>query len=308
MFILSSALFKGSGTVLYRSDNHILVLTAYHNLYQKRSSNSAFNIRQMRVLEDNRDEQHKDIVLAEMADDNYIQVGQKDIALVALELRNEADFFEDNRIIHGILDFRNTQRSGKNNSVQVQINQYPDSFDWYIKTNGTAYHDDSKGYHYIPTLPGASGSGIVVDNNVIGVHVSSGIRVPLDVRNIQYNNRDLLVENNIFELISMDEIEQVSTRINNVNDRIILADLIRRYVNSMDRRIREELISYLEHGRKIKNDKDTNPEFLKAINKLNEKKKFWTSLFGWPKKIEEITDKVVDAYNAKVSHSIKEDL
>jgi hypothetical protein len=289
--------FKGSGTILYRLNDHILVLTAYHNFYDDISYNRAHKITQMRIIEDNRDKNHPDSILAEMAGDNYIRAGKKDIGLVAMKLNNGKNFFENDKVIFSILDFSKIQQSGQNNSVQVQINQYPAFFDWYIKGIGTAYHVNGTGYHDIPTLPGASGSGVIVNNNIVGVHVSSGNQVSKNVVNVQYKGREVLVENNIFELISLDDIEQENIKLSNSNNKPILTELIQKYINSVNQQKRDELIEYLKHGRKIKNDKDTNPEFLKEINKLNEERMFWTSWVFWPKKIEEITNEVVEAYS-----------
>jgi len=287
--------FKGSGTVLYCLNDYILVLTAYHNFYDDISHNRAHKITQMKIIEDNRDKNHPNSVLAEMVGDNYIRVGKKDIGLVAMKPNNGKNFFENDKVIFSVLDFSKTQQSGQNNSAQIQVNQYPAFFDWYIKGIGTAYHVNGTGYHNIPTLPGASGSGIIINNNSIaGVHVSSGSQISQNVANIKYRGRDVLVENNIFELISLGEIKQEIVKLNNSKDKAILANLVQKYIAKLQR---EKLIEYLESGRKIQKDKDIDPELLEEINKLNEERIFWASWVFWPKKIEEITDEIVDAYN-----------
>ena len=289
--------YKGSGTVLYRLNDHILVLTAYHNLYEDDAFNPDYALKtsQMRLMRDNKKQNNPDDALAEIVVDNYIQIAQKDIALVAMSLY-EKDVFENDKITFDILDFKNFQQPGQGNRINAEINQYPTYFDWYIKTTGSAYHENGKGYHYIPTLPGASGSAVIINGKIAGVHVSSGNNLlpPNNKINIKYNNRNILVENNIFELISLGEIKQDIAKFNNGKDKVILANLVQKYIAKLQR---EKLIEYLESGRKIQKDKDTDPAFLEEINKLNEERMFWPSWVFWPKKIEEITDEIVEAYN-----------
>ena len=232
---LSSASYKGSGTVLYRLNDYILVLTAYHNLYEGDADPSyAFKTSQMRLMRDNKDQNNPDDTLAEMVVDNHTQVAQKDIALVAMNLYEE-DVFENDKATFDILDFKNFQQTGQGNAINAEINQYPSFFEWYIKTVGSAYHENGEGYHYIPTLPGASGSAVIINGKVAGVHVSSGNGLPPNEVNIKYNNRNILVKNNIFELISLDEIKQEIAKLNNSKNKVILADLIRKYVAALDK-------------------------------------------------------------------------
>ena len=235
--LLNRQRYKSSGTVLYRSDDYILVLTAYRNLHDEDTPypDHALETSMMWLIKDNRDQNNPPyIISAQMVGYNYIQIAQKDIALVAMKLYEE-DVFENDKAMFDILDFKNIQQPGQGNDVNAEINQYSTYFAWYIKTIGSAYHENGKGYHYIPTLPGSRGSAVVVNGKIAGVHTSSGRKLPDNEVNIRYNNNNILVENNIFELISLDEIKQESIKLKNNTDKTILANLIQKYIDELNR-------------------------------------------------------------------------
>ena len=133
----------------------------------------------------------------------------------------------DRKANFNILDF--SKFVPNNTEVWATINQYPAHLDEYVKLSGPIYHANGKGIHSISTLPGSSGSGIIVNNKVAGVHVAGGGPAPIGYTGVFYNRNDAFNSNNKFELISLDEIERAgehARRINNAE----LAILIEEYV------------------------------------------------------------------------------
>jgi hypothetical protein len=230
--------YKGSGIVLYRSGDYVLVMTTWHSLYKDRSAASSLVASEMKLLLDNKNGTSKNTILAEMVKANYARIGSKDIVLVAMKLNQfsiDIDLFENNKATFGLLDLKKSKAPGKNNSIVATINQYPTFFDWYVKINGLVYHDGDIGYHNIPTLPGSSGSAIIVNNKIVGVHSDSGEKLSSG-EEVKYRGKNILVKDNRFDLISLEEIKDANNavkKIRKAKDKTVLTKLIQSYIDEL---------------------------------------------------------------------------
>lgn len=212
---------KGTGTVLYSNGNHILLITAKHNLYDDFGN----PYKKINVVLDGRDV--SDLIIAQNNDvNNYVFVKDKDIALSLATLKSSTkDTYEKNTDLFKIKYLKDISYPGSSYLSKVVIQQYPSYANRYFKTSGDAYYDDVSGkfvgYHHIPTLAGSSGSSLIYrhcfyyfffcDNfeSIVGIHSSAGNDDTSVTKQIIHSKRELLKKNNIFELISKQEIEDL---------------------------------------------------------------------------------------------------
>lgn len=237
---------KGSGTVLYRSGDYILLLTAWHNIRNDSLKDPFQTVMMSLILDSGHVEKasNKKVVLATMVSDNYERVdNDKDIALIAMELTEQdkiKNLFEDKKIIFGIYDLAIKSLEGLENSVNIDISHYPSFFTSYVKHSGQAYHEKGKGYHTVPTLPGSSGAALFMSdsNKIIGVHHHQGDQLTEDyVSKITYRGNQILVKNNYYDLISYNDIQKTISDIESSTrkrtKKLILLSLLKDYMSSM---------------------------------------------------------------------------
>lgn len=247
--------YKGSGTVLYCSNDSILILTAKHNLLESYINNNIVLTdvtTDMRLIRDDNIPRGTiaAVKLADMIPGNYAFVGDKDIALVAMKLNSSGDgIFVKNRATYKMLNIRDIyNNSGSANQFDIELNHYPSHLTFYVKNKGKAYYSRYAenryiGVHHIPTLPGSSGAAVFYkdeniheDKKIIGVHTGSNsfANNPAIIGGnaVYYGSSNIITIDNSFELITLDELKQVVN--NSRHDENILINLIKAYIMAVD--------------------------------------------------------------------------
>lgn len=230
--------FKGSGATLYYDGKNALILTAFHNIVDGN----------IELYIDSNATKGKFVKFAEMKKKtDYIQIPDKDVVLIAFEVdKNFSVMFEKDKVLFNIIDLTKMIYQGEAYKIKASISQYPSQATRYYSISGNIYWEQqpsagkSIGYSIIPTLAGSSGSPVEYDyfyncilywklctsneSKIVGVHVSSGTNVKL-TPNITHSGRSIMVDNNQFELLSMEEIRALN--LNGISPE--LSNLITKY-------------------------------------------------------------------------------
>lgn len=222
--------YKGSGTILYCDDNNILVLTALHNI-----ENGAEVVSELAVYADGKD-MDANIKLADVVQskNDYVKVPKKDVAFFVAKknskLKNK-EYVPMHKPLFTIVNLQGLNPQGVPHKVAATIHQYPSQSSHYFKTSGLVYYDSEEsketfGYSDIPTLAGASGSSVIyyrdsancwlcgvwcskaIQEAIIGVHVKAG-QMDSAHANITHGSRSIMVQKNVFELISSKEVSEL---------------------------------------------------------------------------------------------------
>ena len=230
--------FKGSGATLYYDGNYALILTAFHNIVDGN----------IELYIDSNITKGKFAKFAEMKKQtDYIKISNKDVVLIAVEVDKKFRMmFEKDKVLFNIIDLTKIIYQGETYKIIASISQYPSQATRYYSISGNIYWEQlpsvgkTVGYSIIPTLAGSSGSPIEYDyfyncflywtlctsneSKIVGVHVSSGTNVKL-IPNITHSGRNIMVDNNLFELLSIEEIRALN--LNGISPE--LSNLITKY-------------------------------------------------------------------------------
>lgn len=235
---------KGTGTALYFDGDYLLLITAYHNIDSPSMGGFASKIH---VKFDSKDVTYPyPIGSTGSVISDHVKIPGKDIALLVIKINPVfKDNFKKDEVLYKIRNIEKLMLLGNSNKKPVKINQYPAYSTKYYKISGEVYYDYDYnnpkvkvGYSNIPTLPGSSGSAVIYDESycylliwcyedekIIGVHVRAGEDDPSSIQRVsnKETKRQLILKNNIFELISTDELEALKT------SNITLSSLIKKY-------------------------------------------------------------------------------
>lgn len=229
--------YKGSGTILYNDGKNVLVLTALHNI-----EDSSKIANKLEVYSDGKHIPKVKIAEVLNVGNDYVRIPNKDIALFIAKLNSSAKskkYVPQDVALFDIKRLEKISYPGSYYKVEAVMNQYPSQTEEYFRIKDNVYYDNQYGkmigYSNIPTLAGASGSSVIYyDYNcwffglwcnkdpeecIIGVHVKSGNLDKKISPSITHAKRKIMVENNIFELISQKEIKNLSstnTELNNL--------------------------------------------------------------------------------------------